>query len=155
MDNAVLEMPRSLGLVPLFWLNGWDLKSVYTLRPQVRRPAFDRMQLPKHITVVNMVGMSVSGQLSEQGKDGYPLLMPYGPNDGVTLVADSMVPGVPTIVCIGMDHYLESPQLPWWTVAVYNLVSQDAVAAARSQTPTPAAASLADSIPPDATSSAR
>lgn len=155
LANAVLEMPLGLGLAPFFWLNGWDLKSVYTLRPQVRRPAFERVQLPKHITVVNMVGMSVSGQLSEQGKDGYPLLAPYGPNDGVTLVADSMIPGVPTIVFIGMDHYLESPQLPWWTVAVYNLVSQDALAAEKLPTQTPAAASLADPIPPDATSSAR
>ncbi|MEE8410284.1 MAG: hypothetical protein V3T05_11805 [Myxococcota bacterium] len=143
LADAVLKMPLGLVVRPFFWLNGWDTKSIYTALPEVRRPAFERMKLPKHITVVNVVGMSVSGQLSDQGKAGYPLLAPYGPNDGVTLVADSMVPGAPTVVCVGMDHYLESPELPWWSVAIYNVVTQDAVAAAESQMLTPEAPAAA------------
>ena len=73
--------------------------------------------------MINYVGVPLSGQLSRFSRDKYPLLARLGPNDGLTLLPDVLVPGGLSYVAFGSDHFFaEDPQINARTVALLRLV---------------------------------
>jgi hypothetical protein len=41
----------------------------------------------------------------------FEVIAPHGPNDGLTLLADAIVPQGVTVVERGLDHYFSTPDL--------------------------------------------
>jgi len=73
--------------------------------------------------VINYLGLSLSGKISKYSKDTYPLLSSEGPNDGLTLLSDVIVPNSLTIIAIGSDHFFaEDPRINDKTVALTKVV---------------------------------
>jgi len=78
--------------------------------------------LPPGITVVNYVGIPLSGQVSDRAKFGYSLLRSEGPNDGLTLILDEIPSDSITIAELGLDHFFYDPEIHIKTVALINTV---------------------------------
>jgi len=57
--------------------------------------------------------------VSERAALGYSILRPFGPNDGLALLADELFPGVTPFVVPGVDHYVEHEDRDAWTAAVF------------------------------------
>ena len=88
----------------------------------VRRPAFDRLQLPPGILTLQYVGAPLSGQVSKSTRGRYKALRPQGPNDGLTLLSDELVEGGVVVTEIGLDHYFRDPAIDLKTLALTYVV---------------------------------
>jgi hypothetical protein len=105
------------------WYKGWDQDNLMSMSAKSSRKRFRRLSLSDNVLVINYLGLSLSGQLSEYSKTRYPLLAPEGPNDGLTLLADVILPGSMTIIAIGSDHFFaEDPLIDVKTIALTKTV---------------------------------
>lgn len=95
----------------LLWIKHLgSIEGVESMRTDVRRAAFARTPPPPaHLAILNYVAVPLSGQVVEDNESTYKRLRKYGPNDGVTLVIDAILPGHPTLPAFGYDHRLIEP----------------------------------------------
>ena len=103
-------------------LQGLDPGVLQNISTQVRRPAFDRLRLPTHILTLQYVGVPLSGQIGRDVRSRYEALRPLGPNDGLTLLADELLPGGIIVTDIGLDHYYRDPAIDLKTLALAQVV---------------------------------
>jgi hypothetical protein len=91
--------------------NGFDLAAIDSMTTAASRPRFAGAVLPDHVLVVNYLGVPLASEVSPTARDGYAILVEGGPNDGLTLLADAIVPGGVTVVARGLDHFYAAPDL--------------------------------------------
>lgn len=89
----------------------------------VRRAAFDRLALPAATVKVAFVGAPLSSTVSADARGRFETLAPLGPNDGLTLLADELIPGGLALVELGLDHYFRDPDLDRKTLALALVVA--------------------------------
>lgn len=114
-----LAFPYVLLARPYAWIAGWPWAAVESLSTARRRERFARLQLPARLFIVNYFGVPLSGQVSPLALDNYLALRREGPNDGLTLIADALVPDRPSLAEPGRDHFLaEDPEIGLKTLAL-------------------------------------
>ncbi|MGN6720402.1 MAG: hypothetical protein ACTHLX_23785 [Candidatus Binatia bacterium] len=68
------------------------------------RQRFASFHVPRSVLVVNYFGIPTIGSISFLVRKGFFALRKYGPNDGVVLLSDMILPGGITIAQLGSDH---------------------------------------------------
>jgi hypothetical protein len=100
-------------------------ESIVSLTTGRSRARLARQSIPEHILIVNFVGVPLSGHISPGAEFGYARTRKVGPNDGLTAIADALVPGGMTILQVGLDHYYRDPHLDLKTVALALMVLRE------------------------------
>jgi hypothetical protein len=95
-----------------------DVAGEESLTTQRGRRRFDSFHIPKHVLVVNYLGIPVTGTISFWGRRGFNLLRKHGPNDGVSLLSDMIFPGGVTLADLKNDHFMRGKPLDITTVAL-------------------------------------
>jgi hypothetical protein len=95
-----------------------DAAGKESLTTQHGRRRFDSFHVPEHVLVVNYLGTPVTGTLSFWGQRGFNSLRKHGPNDGISLLADMMIPGGVTLADLENDHFMRGKPLDIVTVAL-------------------------------------
>ena len=95
-----------------------DVAGEESLTTQRSRRRFDSFHIPKHVLVVNYLGIPVTGTISFWGRRGFNLLRKHGPNDGVSLLSDLIFPGGVTLADLKNDHFMRGKPLDITTVAL-------------------------------------
>lgn len=95
-----------------------DPAGVESLTTARSRQRFTQFRLPDHVLVVNYVAVPLSGDISVLARTGYWDLLPHGPNDGLALLPDMVMPGGVTLVEVGRDHFLVDDQRDLATMAL-------------------------------------
>ncbi|MBW2508359.1 MAG: hypothetical protein JRE81_07005 [Deltaproteobacteria bacterium] len=90
-------------------LQGFDLQGALSLQTTPRRDHFAKLQFPEHLLLVSYVPVPLSGDISNRGAFGYSRMRHLGPNDGLTMLVDQLLPGGLTIIEPGVDHYFDHP----------------------------------------------
>lgn len=90
-------------------------ESITTARSRQR---FDSFRIPEHVLVVNYFGIPVSGSISFLARRGFFPLRKYGPNDGLVLLPDMVIPRGITLAELGSDHFLINEHLDIKSVAL-------------------------------------
>ena len=90
-------------------VQGFDLEGAMSLQTSRRRPHFASLRFPEHLLLVSYVPVPLSGDISREGAFGYSRMRDIGPNDGLTMLVDQLLPGGLTIVEPGVDHYFGHP----------------------------------------------
>ena len=90
-------------------MQGFDLEGALSLQTSRRRPHFASLRFPDHLLLVSYVPVPLSGGISDRGAFGYSRMRDLGPNDGLTMLIDQLLPGGLTIVEPGVDHYFDHP----------------------------------------------
>ena len=101
--------PRSWLAAVGFALRGHGTASIESMRTDAGRIRFASVSLPPHLLVVNYLGVPMAADVHSGVRDRYQLLSKDGPNDGLTLLADAIVPQGVTLVGRGLDHFLADP----------------------------------------------
>jgi hypothetical protein len=91
------------------------VESLTTTRSRERFAAF---RIPEHVLVVNYIGIPLTGSISSWAWRGFLELKSHGPNDGLSLLSDLIVPGGLTLAELGRDHFLLDEQIDVTTVAL-------------------------------------
>ena len=96
-------------------LDGAGKESLTTTRGRER---FDSFRVPEHVFVINYVGIPLTGTISFFARTSFLSLRKYGPNDGISLLADMVFPGGVTLADLGNDHFMRGKPLDMTTVAL-------------------------------------
>ena len=84
-----------------------------------RKETFKALQFPKHIQRIHYVGIPLSESIGEKIKKRHQsLIKDYGPNDGLTPIAEELTEGGIVIAELGLDHYFQDPQIDQKTLAL-------------------------------------
>lgn len=122
-DFAVLE-PDCFFTRLIVWLRGWRYESIESMVTAVSRERFNRAHLPQGVFYLNYIGIPLSGRVTDRARDGYERLRMFGPNDGLTLITDALIPGAPTIVEPDRDHFFVDDDIDLKTVALLEIVDE-------------------------------
>jgi hypothetical protein len=76
-----------------------------------RRARFAALRIPPGVLVVNYLGAPLTTDLRPDVWGDFEVIAPHGPNDGLTLLADAIVPEGTTLVEPGLDHYFAAPDI--------------------------------------------
>lgn len=106
----------------MFITRGRSLSGLDSLITYRGRTRIAQLALPPDLMVLNYVGIPLSGQITAPAKYGYSLLKKDGPNDGMTLISDEIVPQGDTIIELGLDHYYRHPEIDVKTIALATTV---------------------------------
>lgn len=107
----------------ILWHQGWRAESFDGLKTSVAKSRLNRFRLPVHIKVVNYLGLSLSGQISEYGKDKYLIMRSMGPNDGLALLPDMVYDDGYTILAPESDHFFaRDPMIDLKTLALLDVM---------------------------------
>ena len=111
--------PQSLVFDLVVWAQDWRHESFESLTNRVLRERFEELSIPEEIQVFNYISMSLSGDISHIGWDKYLLMRSDGPNDGLSLLPDLLLPEGRTIVSPKGDHFFaEDPLIENKSVAL-------------------------------------
>jgi hypothetical protein len=114
-----LTWPRSWLLSMALLYKGWSIESIKSMSVEQSKKRFKSLDIPRHILIVNYIGIPLSGNISEFAEDNYQVLRQFGPNDGLTLITDGIAPNSMTIAELGVDHFFnEDPEIDFKTVAL-------------------------------------
>ena len=109
-DKSLVQLEDLVGKVDVA-----GVESLSTLRSRER---FNGFRIPRHILVVNYIGIPFTGSISLLARSGFLQLRAHGPNDGLSLLPDLIVPGGLTLAELGRDHFLIDDQVDAATIAL-------------------------------------
>lgn len=95
-----------------------DIAGVASLTTERSRERFHDFRIPEHLLTVNYIGIPLTGSISSWGRTGFLRLRHHGPNDGLSLLSDLIVPSGLTLAEVGRDHFLLDEQIDVKTVAL-------------------------------------
>jgi hypothetical protein len=125
LADRVTTWPKSWIARILFSLERTDFRSVPGLTTNASRRRMSSIRLPRKILVVQYVAAPLSGDIADVVRGRYTYLRKYGPNDGLTLLADELMPGGITIIELGFDHFYRDPEINLKSMAIANLVADE------------------------------
>jgi hypothetical protein len=105
--DAATRWPRCWYTKVVLFLSGWNYDSVESMTTKRSRERIRQIDLQKEIFCVNYVGIPLSGNITDRGRNGYLDSCAEGPNDGMTLITDALMPNGVTIPMVGVDHYFD------------------------------------------------
>ena len=100
------------------WVGKVDAAGVESLSTSRSRRRFDGFRIPQSVFVVNYIGIPFTGSVSRLASSGFLQLRAHGPNDGLSLLSDLIVPGAVTLTEVGRDHFLLDDQVDTATIAL-------------------------------------
>ena len=123
--DSVSKWPKTWAAGLAFWWKGLKPKVIRNLATAKRRPVFQSLTFPDHILMVQWIGSPLSGHIKKDVRRRYNIIKQIGPNDGLTLLADEIVPGGVVVTGIGLDHYYRDPEIDLKTFALANVVLEE------------------------------
>lgn len=105
-----------------FLLGKIDAAGADSMTTARSRERFKSIHVPAHVLVVNYFGIPVTGSVSFFARRGFLPLLKYGPNDGIMLLADMILPGGVTLIELGSDHFMFNHSLDITAVAMASTV---------------------------------
>lgn len=90
-----------------FFSKGLQYKGLLGIGRQADNPLVQATRIPRHVQVVNIIGLPLARYVTPAARDSYGYLIRFGPNDGLTLAADALPPGTPTFASLKNDHYFQ------------------------------------------------
>ena len=97
-----------------------DDPGMHSMVTSLRREAYKTLRFPDALLVINYIGIPVTSTISKEVKDSWLILRPYGPNDGLNMLADLIAPNSVTLADFGRDHYMVDETLRQRTIALIN-----------------------------------
>lgn len=116
--DRALRWPRSWWTMAMFFFLGLPAENIEDLGTKRRGEVFNRLTFPRQMLMVQYVGVPLSGQVSPLARERYEVLRSAGPNDGLTLLPDELVPGGVVITDIGLDHYYRDQEIELKSLAL-------------------------------------
>lgn len=97
---------------------GQKLQLVRDVSYHSRKRKFEELDFPSHIKRIHFVGAPLSTQIHKRIKANYCSIKDYGPNDGITPLADEVTEGGIVVSELGFDHYYKHPEIDKRTIAL-------------------------------------
>jgi hypothetical protein len=103
--------PRRWLAAVAFAFQGMGTASIDSMTTAKSRARFAAVSVPDWVLVINYVAVPLAAEVTPPAQGGYAMLVEHGPNDGLTLLADAIVPHGVTVIARGLDHFYAAPDL--------------------------------------------
>jgi hypothetical protein len=123
LADHVMGWPKSWFARIALSYAGVNARSLPGMTTVASRERMREIRLPRHIFALQFIGAPLSGDIAEDVRHRYLELRKYGPNDGLTLLADELLPDGITIVEAGLDHFYRDPKIDLKSLAIANVVA--------------------------------
>src|SRR5246127_3373574 len=123
LADHVSGWPKSWLARIILRYSGIDPRSLPGMTTTASRERMKKIALPRHIFVLQFVGAPLSGDIASDVRHRYIELRKNGPNDGLTLLADELVPHGVSIIEPGLDHFYRDPEIDLKSLALANIVA--------------------------------
>jgi hypothetical protein len=125
LADRVTGWPKSWLARIMFSAQGLSFRSVPGLTTASSRARLGSINFPPHLLIVQFIGVPLSGDIAGDVRWRYRQLRKYGPNDGLTLLGDELLPKGITIIEPGLDHYYEDPDINLKSLALPNVIAEE------------------------------
>ena len=125
LADRVMTWPKSWIVRMIFSFEKIDFRSLPGLTARASRPRMNSIRLPQNILVVQYVAAPLSGNVADDVKARYSYLRKFGPNDGLTLLADELLPGGVTVIEPELDHFYRDPEINLKSLAIADYVADE------------------------------
>jgi hypothetical protein len=125
LADHVIGWPKSWLARTILRYSGIDPRSLPGMTTTASRERMREIMLPRHIFVLQFVGAPLSGDIANDVRHRYIELRKNGPNDGLTLLPDELVPHGVTIIEPGLDHFYRDPEIDLKSLALANIVADE------------------------------
>lgn len=102
---------------------GQKISLVQDVSYKKRVTEFSQLTFPDHIKRVHFVGAPLSTQIHKRIRGNYCSIKKFGPNDGITPLADEVSPDGIIVSELGFDHYYSHPEIDKKTIALALVVA--------------------------------
>jgi hypothetical protein len=116
--------PQSCIVRLMFRYSRTGFQGIPGLTTAASRARMERIRIPAGITIVEYIAVPLSGDIYGSVKSRYIRLRKDGPNDGLTLLADELLPNGIAVFEPGIDHFYAAPDIEVKSVAVANVVAE-------------------------------
>lgn len=125
LADRVMTWPKSWIVRIIFSFEKIDFRSLPGLTARASRARMNSIRLPQNILAVQYVAAPLSGNIADDVKARYSYLRKFGPNDGLTLLADELLPGGVTVIEPELDHFYRDPEINLKSLAIANFVADE------------------------------
>jgi hypothetical protein len=125
LADHVSGWPKSWLARIILRYSGIDPRSLPGMTTTASRRRMKEITLPSHIFLLEFIGAPLSGDIANDVRRRYIELRKYGPNDGLTLLADELVPRGATVIEPGLDHFYQDPEIDLKSLALANVVADE------------------------------
>ena len=108
----------------MLWTKKKKIDVVRDMSYQSRAKEFSKLEFPPHLKIIHFVGAPLSTQLDKKIKGRYCSMKSFGPNDGLTPLADQLTENGIIISEIGLDHYFRDIHIDQKTLALALVAAQ-------------------------------
>ena len=105
-----------------FLSKGIDPRAIPGITTVSSRRRMTELRFLNSLLVLDYVGAPLSGQIAADVKGRWKTLARFGPNDGLTLLADEVLNSGRVVFAIGQDHYYRDPEIDLKALALACLV---------------------------------
>ncbi len=116
-DNY-LKAPKCWFAEFMLWTKGKKIDIVKDLSYEMRKAEFEKLKIPDQINVIHYVGAPLATNISKEIKSRYCSMNAFGPNDGLTPLADEITANGFVVSELGLDHYYRDDQIDKKTMAL-------------------------------------
>ena len=123
LADEVTSWPESTVARVIFLFEGMQFRGVAGLTTSASQKRMNAIRLPRSILIIQFVAAPLSGDISGDVRSRYLKLRRFGPNDGLTLLADEFLPSGITIFEPGLDHFYQEPDIYLKSLALLNIIA--------------------------------
>jgi hypothetical protein len=105
-----------------FGLEGFGLEGAKSMRTERAGRVFEGLSFAPSVRIVSFVPTPLSGNITKRAEFGYECMRTLGPNDGLVLLPDELIPAGTPFLAVGVDHLLEHANSDLWTAAMFRAV---------------------------------
>ncbi len=106
-------------------IKGLNFQGIYDIRKEEGSPLYGEIENPKHVYILNLIGIPLKKHISLRAFPNFHELASQGPNDGLTLIEDSIVPNTDILPLWGNDHYFNKFRQPETIVSILLWIMQE------------------------------
>jgi hypothetical protein len=125
LADHVMGWPKSWLARMILSYSGIDPRSLPGMTTVASRERMKEIRLPRHIFLLQFVGAPLSGDIADDVRHRYTELRKYGPNDGLTLLADELLPNGVAVIEPRLDHFYRDPEIDLKSLALANIVADE------------------------------
>ncbi len=116
--DANMTWPKRWIAAVVGWIIGIPLDTMKSMSAERSLQRFAGQSLPGHLTVLHFVAVPLSGTVLPQVQRTYSAMRKFGPNDGMTLLSNQLLPGGHIVLAVGLDHWFRDPEIDLKTLAL-------------------------------------
>lgn len=124
LADQVTSWPESSVARMIFLFEGIQFRGLAGLTTGASRKRMNAIRLPRSILIIQYIAAPLSGDITADVRSRYVKLRKYGPNDGLTLLGDELLPNGITIIEPGLDHFYQDPDIYFKSLALLNILAE-------------------------------